>query len=66
MHQIISRYVVIVAFGMGWPGPPGPLAAQPTGTTEPILELVPLIQEAIQQNPESRPLQSRTWPVQKS
>jgi outer membrane protein, heavy metal efflux system len=52
MHQIISRYVGIVAFGLLWLGPPGPLPAQPTHTTEPVLELVPLIQEAIQQNPE--------------
>jgi outer membrane protein, heavy metal efflux system len=52
MHQIISRYVVIVAFGMVWLGPADSLPAQPTDTTEAVLELVPLIQEAIQQNPE--------------
>ncbi|MEZ4421034.1 MAG: hypothetical protein R3B33_15595 [Nitrospirales bacterium] len=52
MHQIISRYVVIVSFGMVWLGPAGLLPAQPTDTTEAVLELVPLIQEAIQQNPE--------------
>ncbi|MCA9457932.1 MAG: TolC family protein [Nitrospira sp.] len=52
MHQIISRYVGIVAFAMFWLGPSDPLPAQATDTTEPVLELVPLIQEAIQQNPE--------------
>ena len=52
MHQIILRYVGIVAFAMVWLGPSDPLPAQATDTTEPVLELLPLIQEAIQQNPE--------------
>ncbi len=52
MHQTIPTSVLMVAFGLFWLGPPSPLRAEPTDTTETLLELGPLVQEAIQNNPE--------------
>jgi outer membrane protein TolC len=52
MHHTILTYVLLVAFAMFWLMAPGPLRAEAQDTTEKILELTPLIQEAIQHNPE--------------
>jgi outer membrane protein TolC len=52
MHHTILTYVLLVAFAMFWLMAPGPLRAEAQDTTEKILELAPLIQEAIENNPE--------------
>jgi cobalt-zinc-cadmium efflux system outer membrane protein len=52
MHHTILTYVLMMSFGIVWLVPPNPLWAETQGTTETILELGPLVQEAIQNNPE--------------
>jgi outer membrane protein, heavy metal efflux system len=52
MHHTIPIYVLLVSFGMFWLIPPIALLAEPTDVQDKILELGPLVQEAIQNNPE--------------
>lgn len=52
MHHTISRYVLMMTVGIYWLLPPSVLLAESPDRSETIMELGPLIQEAIQQNPE--------------
>jgi len=52
MHHTILTSMLMVSFSMFWLVSPCPLWADPPDTTETILELGPLVQEAIHNNPE--------------
>lgn len=52
MHHTIPTYVLMLSFGMFWLVPPGLLRAEPPDAPERILDLAPLVQEAIHNNPE--------------
>ncbi|MCA9420173.1 MAG: TolC family protein [Nitrospira sp.] len=52
MHHTIPTYVLMMTFGISCLLPPSVLLAEPPDTTESIMELGPLIREAIQHNPE--------------
>jgi hypothetical protein len=52
MHHTIPTYVLLVSFGMFWLIPPIALLAEPTDVQDKTLELGPLVQEAMQNNPE--------------
>lgn len=52
MHHTVPISALMVAFGIFWLGPTDPLRAESPVSTEKIMELGPLLQEAIQHNPE--------------
>jgi len=52
MHHTIPTYVLLVSFGMFWLIPPIAVLAEPPEVQDRTLELGPLVQEAIQNNPE--------------
>lgn len=52
MHHTIPANLLLLTFGMFWLIPPIALLAEPPNERAKILELGPLVQEAIQNNPE--------------
>lgn len=52
MDHTFPTYMLLVSFSLFWLIPPTPLLAETTDPPEKLLELAPLIQEAIRSNPE--------------